>query len=67
LSLSGTATPSLYVQHLSQTQYTEESRYQTINFSWNINGSGTGQQGNVGIYNKPVLALKTIIDANAII
>ncbi len=64
LSLSGTATPSLYVQHLSQTQYTEESRYQTINFSWNINGSGTGQQGNVGIYNKPVLALKTIIDAN---
>lgn len=64
LSLSGTATPSLYVQHLSQTQYTEESRYQTINFNWNISGSGTEQQGNVGIYNKPILSLQTIIDVN---
>ncbi|MCH3880842.1 MULTISPECIES: SusD/RagB family nutrient-binding outer membrane lipoprotein [Tenacibaculum] len=65
VTLDGTATPSLYVQHLSQTQYTEESRYQTINFSWNITGSGTGQQGNVGIYNKPILALQTIIDVNS--
>ncbi|XRE44026.1 Cell surface glycan-binding lipoprotein, utilization system for glycans and polysaccharides (PUL), SusD family [Tenacibaculum discolor] len=64
LSLSSTATPSLYVQHLSQTQYTEESRYQTINFSWNITGSGTEQQGTVGIYNKPILGLQAIIDAN---
>ncbi|CAM1347785.1 SusD/RagB family nutrient-binding outer membrane lipoprotein [Tenacibaculum halocynthiae] len=73
LSLSGTATPSLYVQHLSQTQYTEESRYQTINFNWNITGSGTNQtapngdirnqQGTVNVYT-PILALKTIIDAN---
>lgn len=66
LSLSGTATPSLYVQHLSQTQYTEESRYQTINFSWNITGSGAAgtQEATVGIYNKPILGLQTIIDAN---
>ncbi|CAL2086653.1 SusD/RagB family lipoprotein precursor [Tenacibaculum sp. 190524A02b] len=64
LSLSGTATPSLYVQHLSQTQYTEESRYQTINFGWNIVGSGTLQQGNVNVYNKSILGLQTIIDAN---
>ncbi|WP_440069611.1 SusD/RagB family nutrient-binding outer membrane lipoprotein [Tenacibaculum discolor] len=68
LSLSGTATPSLYVQHLSQTQYTEESRYQTINFGWNIVGSGdnvTGnQQGSVGIYNAPLKALNDIIKAN---
>lgn len=64
LSLVGTATPSLYVQHLSQTQYTEESRYQTINFNWNVVGSGTGQQGTTNAYNKPILALQTIIDAN---
>lgn len=68
LSLSGTATPSLYVQHLSQTQYTEESRYQTINFGWNIVGSGdntTGnQQGAVNIYNAPLKALNDIIIAN---
>ena len=64
LSLSSTATPSLYVQHLSQTQYTEESRYQTINFNWNITGSGSDFEGTVNIYNKPILSLKSIIDAN---
>ena len=52
VSLAGTATPSLYVQHLSQTQYTEESRYQTINFNWNVAGSGDGTDGAVNIYNK---------------
>lgn len=64
LSLSSTATPSLYVQHLSQTQYTEESRYQTVNFNWNITGSGSDFEGTVNIYNKPILSLYTIIEAN---
>ncbi len=44
--------PSIYVQHLSQTQYTEESRYQTIHWSY----------GN--LYNR-LLSLKTIIDVNS--
>ncbi|WGH75423.1 SusD/RagB family nutrient-binding outer membrane lipoprotein [Tenacibaculum tangerinum] len=68
LSLNSTATPSLYVQHLSQTQYTEESRYQTINFNWNITGSGadpTKPEATVSLYNKPLQALKTIIDINS--
>ncbi|CAM1368926.1 Starch-binding associating with outer membrane [Tenacibaculum sediminilitoris] len=64
VSLSGTATPSLYVQHLSQTQYTEESRYQTINFNWNVTGSGTGTDGTVNIYNKIFPNLLQIIDLN---
>lgn len=70
-SLSGTATPSLYVQHLSQTQYTEESRYQTINFNWNIVGSGTNDaangifDGTVNFYNKPLFNLKQIIELNS--
>ncbi|MFD0993126.1 SusD/RagB family nutrient-binding outer membrane lipoprotein [Tenacibaculum geojense] len=64
VSLSGTATPSLYVQHLSQTQYTEESRYQTINFNWNVTGSGTGVDGTVNIYNKVFPNLLQIIELN---
>jgi hypothetical protein len=65
VSLSGTATPSLYVQHLSQTQYTEESRYQTINFNWNIVGSGNGFDGSVNMYNKVFTNLKQIIKINS--
>lgn len=70
VSLSGTATPSLYVQHLSQTQYTEESRYQTINFNWNVVGSGTNDadnniyDGSVNFYNKPLKNLADIIELN---
>ena len=64
VSLSGTATPSLYVQHLSQTQYTEESRYQTINFNWNVTGSGDGFDGTVNMYNKIFPNLLSIIDLN---
>lgn len=64
VSLSGTATPSLYVQHLSQTQYTEESRYQTINFNWNVVGSGSGFDGSVNFYNKVISNLAQIIELN---
>lgn len=64
VSLAGTATPSLYVQHLSQTQYTEESRYQTINFNWNVAGSGDGTDGAVNIYNKIFPNLLNIIALN---
>ncbi|WP_339661222.1 SusD/RagB family nutrient-binding outer membrane lipoprotein [uncultured Polaribacter sp.] len=64
VSLSGTATPSLYVQHLSQTQYTEESRYQTINFNWNVVGSGSGFDGSVNLYNKVISNLAQIIELN---
>ncbi len=64
VSLSTTATPSLYVQHLSQTQYTEESRYQTINYNWNVVGSGAGVDGNVNFYNKVFPNLLQIIDLN---
>lgn len=64
VSLSGTATPSLYVQHLSQTQYTEESRYQTINFNWNVVGSGGGFDGSVNFYNKVLINLAQIIELN---
>ncbi|TXD54301.1 SusD/RagB family nutrient-binding outer membrane lipoprotein [Polaribacter sp. IC063] len=64
VSLSGTATPSLYVQHLSQTQYTEESRYQTINFNWNAVGSGGGFDGSVNFYNKVLINLAKIIELN---
>lgn len=67
VSLSGTATPSLYVQHLSQTQYTEESRYQTINFNWNVVGSGELDlfDGSVNIYNKVFSNLLQIIELNS--
>jgi hypothetical protein len=64
VSLSGTATPSLYVQHLSQTQYTEESRYQTINFNWNVVGSGSGFDGSVNFYNKVFTNLLQIMELN---
>ncbi|WP_275315191.1 SusD/RagB family nutrient-binding outer membrane lipoprotein [Tenacibaculum bernardetii] len=64
VSLSSTATPSLYVQHLSQTQYTEESRYQTINYNWNVVGSGAGVDGTVNFYNKVFPNLLQIIDLN---
>ena len=64
VSLSGTATPSLYVQHLSQTQYTEESRYQTINFNWNVVGSGSDFDGSVNFYNKVFSNLSQIITLN---
>jgi hypothetical protein len=65
VSLSGTPTPSLYVQHLSQTQYTEESRYQTINFNWNVVGSGDRFDGGVNFYNKVLMNLAQIIELNS--
>jgi hypothetical protein len=71
VSLSGTATPSLYVKHLSQTQYTEESRYQTINFNWNVVGSGSNDtdngifDGSVNFYNKVFSNLSQIIELNS--
>ena len=65
VSLSGTATPSLYVQHLSQTQYTEESRYQTINFNWNVVGSGADFDGSVNFYNKVFTNLLQIMELNS--
>lgn len=48
----GASTPELYVQHMSQTQYTEGSRYQTINFDFN------------GTYTGPLADLQHIIDLN---
>ncbi len=48
----GDATSILYVQHLSEKQYTEASRYQTIYFDFN------------GFYSGPLMNLKRIIDLN---
>lgn len=51
-SVIGAADPVLYVQHLSQTQYTEASRYQTVNFDFNAWYSG------------PLVNLQRIIELN---
>jgi len=51
-TLIGDATSVLYVQHLSEKQYTEASRYQTIYFDFN------------GFYSGPLMNLKKIIDLN---
>lgn len=49
----GAFTGTLYVQYFSETQYTEASRYETINFDFN------------GWYNGPLEDLQTIIDLNS--
>ncbi|MCH7410162.1 SusD/RagB family nutrient-binding outer membrane lipoprotein [Belliella sp. DSM 111904] len=51
-SLIGDATSTLYVQHLSEKQYTEASRYQTIYFDFN------------GFYSGPLMNLQRIIELN---
>ncbi|AGA77063.1 SusD/RagB family nutrient-binding outer membrane lipoprotein [Echinicola vietnamensis] len=48
----GNETSVLYVQHISQKQYTEGSRYQTIYFNFN------------GYYSGPMFDLERIIDLN---
>ncbi len=45
-------TPMLYVQHMSETQYNEASRYQGVNFDFS------------GYYTGPLKDLQTIIDLN---
>lgn len=50
--LIGATTPVLYVQHLSETQYTTSSRYNTIQFDFN------------GWFSGPLFNLKEIIDRN---
>ncbi|GAB3750995.1 SusD/RagB family nutrient-binding outer membrane lipoprotein [Spirosoma pomorum] len=44
--------PALYVQQFGDVTYIEDSRYKTINFSYN------------GLYAGPLISLKTIIDQN---
>ena len=44
--------PNLYIQHFAETQYTEDSRYQTINFDFS------------GWFASPLIDLKHIIDLN---
>lgn len=51
-SIVGNATGVLYVQHLSEKQYTESSRYQDIYFDFN------------GFYTGPLMNLQRIIDLN---
>ena len=48
----GHSAPLLYAQHFSETQYTEGSRYQTVNFDFN------------GWYTGPLANLQHIIDLN---
>ena len=51
--LIGATTPTLYVQHLSETQYTEDSRYGTVQFDFN------------GWYTGPLINLEEIIKVNS--
>lgn len=44
--------PMLYVQHISETQYNEDARYQGVNFDF------------TGYYTGPLMDLQTIIDLN---
>lgn len=48
----GATTGELYVQHMAETQYTEGSRYQTVNFDFNPSYTG------------PLINLQHIIDLN---
>lgn len=50
--LLGANIPVLYVQHLSETQYTESSRYNTVQFNFN------------GWYTGPLVTLNQIIESN---
>lgn len=52
-SIVGDATTVLYVQHISEKQYTESSRYQTNFFDFN------------SMYSGPLFDLQTIIDLNS--
>lgn len=47
------STPVLYVQHFAQTQYTEGSRYQDVNFNFN------------GLYTGPLVNLEHLIELNS--
>ena len=49
----GSRTPTLYVQHLAETQYNEDSRYQSTNFSF------------AWYYTYPLMDLQTIINVNS--
>ncbi|MBN7812373.1 SusD/RagB family nutrient-binding outer membrane lipoprotein [Algoriphagus sp. H41] len=51
-SVVGDATSVLYAQHLSEKQYTESSRYQTVYFDFN------------GFYSGPLMNLQRIIELN---
>lgn len=52
-SITGSATEVLYTQMMSETQYTDASRYVTVNFDFN------------GWYTGPLANLKHIIDLNS--
>jgi hypothetical protein len=57
-----TSVPAMYAQYMSQTQYTEESRYLAVNYNWDIYYSGLSNATGLGRGN--LMDLQTIINYN---